>query len=123
MGNKTPRTPLEWLVQESNELLSGLTLGTASVSANKGATSSVTSVASTLTSVELLADDSTRVQAIIHNDSTETLYIKLGTTATTSDYTVALETDESLVIDRYTGVVHGVWAVVNGSAKVTDVTP
>ena len=122
-GNKTPRTPLEFLIQDSNRFLSGLSLGTITISSNKGTTSSVTSVPSSASSVQLLASDPLRVEAIIYNDSTEKLYIKLGVTATTSDYTIVLDADESLVVDRYTGIVHGVWASVNGSAKITNVTP
>ena len=123
MGKRDPITNTDHLIAEGNSYLKGLSLGTITVSANKGASSSPISVPSTLTSVELLAADPTRVEAIIHNDSTEKLYVKFGAGATTSSYTIMLDADESLIIDRYVGVVHGVWGVVNGSAKVTDVTP
>lgn len=123
MGKKTPRTPSEYLLQENNRLLEGLSLGTVSVSANKGATSAPVSIAASATSIELLASNSDRVEGIIYNDSTSNLYVLMGSGATTSNYTIKLETDESLVIDRYTGVVHGVWDSAVGSAKVTDILP
>ena len=120
MGKRSPITNTDHLIAESNSYLKSLSLG---ISTNKGASSNIISVASTLTSTQLLASDSSRIQGIIHNDSTEKLYVKFGTSATTSDYTVMLDTDETLIVDSYTGVIHGVWGVVNGSAKVTDVTP
>jgi len=117
MGNYTPRTPLEFLVQKNNELVSDLI---ATSSGGSATTSTTTSVAASATSVELLAANSNRVEAVITNDSTAILYVKLGTGATTSDYTIALNAEESLVIDKYTGVVHGVWASAVGNARITE---
>ena len=118
MGNLTPRTPLEFLVQENNRLVSNLI----SVSGGGGsASSSVTSsVASSATSVQLLAANANRVEAVITNDSTAILYIKLGTGATTSDYTISLSPNESLIVDKYNGILHGVWASANGNARITE---
>ena len=117
MGNLTPRTPLEFLVQENNRLVSNLI----SVSGGGSASSSVTSsVASSATSVQLLADNANRVEAVITNDSTAILYIKLGTGATTSDYTISLSPNESLIVDKYNGILHGVWDSVNGNARITE---
>jgi hypothetical protein len=117
MGNLTPRTPLEFLVQENNRLVTNLI----SVSGSGSASSSVTSsVASSATSVQLLAANANRVEAVITNDSTAILYIKLGTGATTSDYTISLSPNESLIVDKYNGILHGVWASVNGNARITE---
>ncbi len=121
MGNMTPRTPLEFLVQENNRLVTDLI----SVSGGGGgvATSAaVTSVASVMTSAQLLAANTSRVEAVITNDSTAVLYVKLGTAVTSSSYTIKLTAGESLVVDKYNGVIHGTWSSVNGNARLTETT-
>lgn len=123
MGKRDPITNTDHLIAEGNQYLKGLSLGNISVSANKGKNSSVSSVNSSISEVQLLASNDDRVEASVYNDSTEDLYVKLGSGASTSSYTVKLFPDETLVIDRYTGVITGVWDAVNGSAKLTDILP
>jgi len=83
-------------------------------------TSNVTSVASSATSATLLNANSSRVEAIITNDSTAILYVKLGGLVTTSSYSVSLSPSESLVVDKYNGSITGVWSAVNGNARITE---
>ena len=90
---------------------------------NKGGTSSVTSVAGSASSVQLLVAETDRIEAIIENDSTTDLYIKFGAGATSSSYTKKLEPGDALVVNSYTGVIHGVWASATGNARITEVTP
>ena len=120
-GNKTPRTPLEFLVQESNRLLEDITSGGGGGS-SQGATSVVTSVSASVTSVELLASESTRIEAIIENDSTSDLYIKYGTGASVTSYTKKLLQGDAIVINTYTGVVSGIWISATGFARITQIT-
>tara|TARA_R100000995_G_scaffold75030_1_gene44238 strand:+ start:4738 stop:5151 length:414 start_codon:yes stop_codon:yes gene_type:complete len=87
-----------------------------------GSTSVVSSVASSTSSVELLASASGRIEGVIQNDSTAVLYVKFGTAATSSSFTISLDPQEAVVIDKYNGVVHGTWASVNGNARVTVIT-
>ena len=87
-----------------------------------GSTSVVSSVASSTSSVELLASASGRIEGVIQNDSTAVLYVKFGTAATSSSFTISLDPQEAVVIDKYNGVVHGAWASANGNARVTVVT-
>jgi hypothetical protein len=89
---------------------------------SSGSTSVVSSVASSTSSVELLASASGRIEGVIQNDSTAVLYVKFGTAATSSSFTISLDPQEAVVIDKYNGVVHGTWASVNGNARVTVVT-
>lgn len=95
------------------------------ISANtlvRGDTSTVTSVNDSATSVQLLAANSARVEATITNDSDEDLYVKLGTTASTTSYTVKLGQDESYITDKYTGRIDGIWASNStGAARITEV--
>ena len=89
-------------------------------SAGSASTSNVTSVASSATSATLLNANSSRVEAIITNDSTAILYVKLGGLVTTSSYSVSLSPSESLVVDKYNGSITGVWSAVNGNARITE---
>lgn len=118
MGNMTPRTPLEFLVQENNRLVTNLI--SVSGGSSTATSAAITSVASSASSVQLLASNTNRVEAVITNDSTAILYIKFGTAATTSSYTISLNSGESLVVDKYNGIIHGVWASANGNARITE---
>ena len=86
-----------------------------------GSTGVSFSVNSSVSSVQLLLGSSLRVEGIIQNDSTSILYIKFGTSASSSSFTISLDPQEAVVIDNYKGDVHGAWSSVNGSAKVTFV--
>lgn len=78
-------------------------------------------VTSSATSVTLKALNTARLGLSITNDSTATLYVKLGTTASATDYNVKMMPNsywESPV--NYTGRVDGIWASANGFAYVTE---
>lgn len=86
-----------------------------------GTAATVAQVASSATSVTLLAANTSRREAIIFNDSTQVLYIKYGTTASATSYTAQLGTGDTLIEDKYTGRIDGIWAAANGNAYVTEV--
>lgn len=89
-------------------------------------TSSVTSVASSASSVSILASNASAKGRFLFNDSTSTLYLKFGTTASTTSYTVQIlgggyyefPANPSL----YTGAVDGIWSSANGNARVTELS-
>lgn len=88
------------------------------------ANADVTSVAQSDTVVTLLASNAARVKAYIYNEGTRILYIKLGTGATTSDFTVGLFPQNAFRLDypAYTGQITGIWAAAGGgAAKMTEV--
>lgn len=87
-------------------------------------TSAVTSVNSSASSVTLLALNLNRRGVIIWNDSSATLYIKLGATASTISYTVQLSTQASfnLPAPAYTGVIDGIWSSATGAARITELS-
>ncbi|MFZ2544844.1 MAG: hypothetical protein WAW80_02620 [Candidatus Saccharimonadales bacterium] len=91
---------------------------------DKSSTTSVLSnVAASATSVTVLALNANRRGGSIYNDSTATLYLKLGATASTTSYTVKMYTDDYYEIPFwYTGVIDGIWSSATGSARVTEVT-
>jgi hypothetical protein len=101
-----------------------LTGGTIS-SSNVVATASISNVASSATSVTLLAANAARLGAVISNDSTANLFIKFGATASATSFTAKLLPDDVFVIDSlllYKGVIDGIWSSANGFARVTELT-
>ena len=60
-----------------------------------------------------------RKGATIHNDSTQILYVKFGTTASATSYTVKMVADAYYEVPfGYTGRIDGIWASANGNARV-----
>lgn len=81
----------------------------------------VTSVASSTDVQTLLPASMTRLGATIYNDSTAVLYLKLGTAASSASFTAKVGSEGYYEMPyRYLGVVTGVWASVNGSARITE---
>ena len=96
----------------------------ASNTEQRGSSSSVTAVADTASSTQLLASNADRLEATITNDSSADLYVKLGTTASATSYTVKLGQHETYIVDKYTGRIDGIWASNpdDGSARITEIT-
>ncbi len=98
--------------------------GTVSTTPASSSSSSVTSVASSASSVQLLASNAGRKAFAVYNESTAILYLKLGTTASLTSYTVQIPMNsyyesQDLI---YTGEVDGIWASANGSARITELS-
>lgn len=91
-------------------------------SSDGGSSSIVTSVADTITSTTLVAANTSAKERIIFNDSSAILYVKFGTTASSTDFTMKLYTDESLTT-KYRGRIDGVWSADStGAARVTEIS-
>jgi hypothetical protein len=87
------------------------------------ATGTVTSVNDTASSTTLLSSGATRKGFRIFNDSTQRLYVKYGTTASATDFTVRVEADGYLEENHYYGRVDGIWAADgSGAARITELT-
>jgi hypothetical protein len=87
------------------------------------ATGTSTNVASSASSVTLLAANTSRFGAMIFNDSTAVLYVKLGATASATSYTVKMDAGDYFEVPyEYTGIIDGIWASATGSARITEVT-
>jgi hypothetical protein len=98
--------------------MSELTLRTCS-------TATVTSVASSISSVAILAANSKRRGACIVNASTAILYLRLdgGTATATTGHSVQLPTLGYYEVPfGFTGAITGIWAAANGSANITEFT-
>jgi hypothetical protein len=103
------------------DLISQSTVG----SAGPGTSSStLTSVASSATSVQLVASNTDRRALDIYNDSTQILYIAFAATASTSAYTLHLGSQAfyEMPVPVYTGIVSGIWASANGNARITELS-
>lgn len=91
----------------------------------KPATSVTSSVAAAVSNTVLLPSNSTRLGATIYNDSSSSLlYVKLGATATTTDFTVKIfPLGYYEVPYGYTGEIDAIWSVASGFARIDELTP
>lgn len=89
----------------------------------KAQTATLANVSSSATSVTLLAANNARKAAEIYNDSTQICYVKFGTTASSTSFTVPLAASAYYEIPGgYVGRIDGIWVSANGNARVTEIT-
>lgn len=94
------------------------------VNVNAGSTGTITSVASSASSVTILAANNSRASAQVYNESTQILYLALSNvTASATVYTVQMAANTYYEVPQnYTGIIKGIWASANGNARVTEIT-
>lgn len=82
----------------------------------------LSNVSSSATSVSLLSSNAAARARMCFNDSTAILYLKFGTTASTTSYTVQIPPSGYYEFPQplYKGAVDGIWASANGSARLTE---
>lgn len=99
-------------------------IGSTAISFPSAKTSPQTSVASSASSVSLLAANAARRGAVMFNDSTQACYVTFGATATSSNFTYKLFPSQTLVFDVpvYPGAVSGIWDSANGNMRITEFT-
>lgn len=87
-------------------------------------TATLTNVASSATSVALLAANTARKGLIVENDSTAIAFLKFGATASATSFSVRLpaNTRWEMSAPVYTGQIDAIWASANGAARVTQLT-
>lgn len=102
----------------------GASSGTTTVQAVRASAATTTSVADTASSTTLLAANTNRLGASIYNDSTVTLYVKLGATASATSFAVKMTADTYFEVPfGYTGIIDGIWASdAAGSARIVEFT-
>lgn len=84
---------------------------------------SVSRVTSVATNVTLLAANGLRKGGAVYNESTSNLFVKMGTAASTTSYTIRILPDGYWEIPAfYSGQIDGIWATANGAAQVTEVS-
>ena len=88
-------------------------------------TSSVSSVAASASSVSVLASNTNRRTGTFYNDCDKSCYLKFGTTASTSSFTVRIYPNGffSMPYPVYTGAIDAIWeAAPTGALRVTEMT-
>lgn len=92
----------------------------------RSSTATLANVASSITSVTLLAANADRLGTVIENESTSVLYVKFGATASATSYTYLVAANTRLDLrsasTEYTGIITGIWVTANGNARVTELT-
>jgi hypothetical protein len=85
-------------------------------------TATLANVSSSASSVTVFAAAGSTNARTVYNDSTAVLYLKFGTTASTTSYTVQLAAGAYYEFPQpcFDGRVDGIWASANGSARVTS---
>ena len=96
----------------------------ADTSLSASSTATLTSVASSATTVSLLALNTARKGFIIFNDSTQLLYVAFAATASTSAYSYQVQSQGTLegALPVYQGAISGIWASANGNARISELT-
>jgi hypothetical protein len=119
-GTVTANQGGTWTVQPGNTANTTAWL----VTNQNFSTSTVTSVAGSATSVQLLASTSGRKAAYFYNDSTADCYLKLGTTASTSSFTVKMVSNSFYELPQpcYTGRIDAIWSSATGNIRITEIT-
>lgn len=88
------------------------------------AAATLTNVSASGTSVQLLAANNNRKQAVFYNDSDKNAYVKLGTTASSTSFSYLLVPGATLELPKpiYTGRIDCIWAAgPTGSMRVTEI--
>lgn len=108
-----------WIVSVAN------TAGSTVYALDSAATGAVvTSIVSTVGTVVLAVAQAKRVSLSVYNASTNPLFLKMGSGAKTTDFTLMMVASGYYEVARpiYNGQITGVWATANGNAYVTETT-
>jgi hypothetical protein len=94
------------------------------VATQRAPTATLSNVNDTASSTTLLSANANRIGATIVNDSTEVLFVKLGTTASATSFTKKMAVGEYWEVPfGYTGRIDGIWANdASGAARITEIT-
>ncbi|MCC5641128.1 hypothetical protein LC593_35970 [Nostoc sp. CHAB 5844] len=93
------------------------------VTESTSSTSTPSTVAASITSVTIIAANSTRKGLTIWNKSTANLYIDFDSAASTTDFAVNVAAGGYYEMPfNYTGVISGIWDAANGNALVRELT-
>lgn len=100
--------------------------GSITVTQPVATTATLTNVNDSNSNQTLLAANSARLQATIFNDSDQNLFVKFGTTASSTSFTVKMLPGAYYELPNmamYTGRIDGIWAADStGAARITELT-
>lgn len=124
LGQKVKAASLPVVIASDQDTLVVSASGTFTTKETRASTCTVTSVNDSNTNQTLLSSNSNRLGYSVYNDSTEILYLKNGTTATSTDFTISIAPKGYWECPfHYTGRVDGIWAAnASGAAKISEYT-
>lgn len=98
--------------------------GDVSVTVLPSTSGSITQVASSTLSVELLPIQPARKGFTLYNDSSRIAYVAFGEAASTVNFSVKMPGGSfyELASLNYTGTVTAAWNIANGTMQVTSIT-
>jgi len=122
-----PKEPID-NTKQFQELTKAIQAVEKVVKAHNGATtqpstSSITSVANSVTSVNLLATNTSRRMATFYNDdASASVYLKLGATASSSSFTIKIPPAGYYELPNpvYTGVIDAIATAATGSMRISE---
>jgi hypothetical protein len=81
-----------------------------------------TNITAAASDTSLLAASASRIGVTLFNDSTATAYVKYGTGASSTSYTVQMGPGAywEMPAPIYTGALNALWSAVNGAMRITD---
>ena len=113
---------MDGTVNSSNKWIIGAD-GAALFVAAKASTPTTASVSASASVQTLLASNSNRYGATVYNDSSATLYLKLGSGASTSSFTLLMAANSYYEVPfHYSGIITGLWSSATGAARITELT-
>lgn len=85
-------------------------------------TANLSNVAASATSVSILAANPNRTGLILCNDSSSAMYLKYGTTASTSSFTYKIPANSNfeMAFPIFRGAIDAIWDSATGNARVTE---
>lgn len=87
------------------------------------ANAAVTSVTAATAATALKAANTSRLGLTIFNNSASVLYVKLGTTASATDFSIKMAANSYYEVPfGYNGAVTGIWVTADGAALVTEIS-
>ena len=112
---------------ESGLIVRNIPSGTQDVSDARFAvstTATLSNVSASASSVTLLASNTARKKAHFYNDSSYPCYLKHGSAASTTSFTVLMQPQSYYTIEPpcYSGLVAGIWGTASGTMRVTEET-
>jgi|SRR5579872_2452166 len=122
VGNFPATQPVSGTVTANQGTSPWVVSGT--VSPSTVSSSVLTNTSASTSSVTLLASNASRKMATIYNDSNSVLFVKFGTTASSTSFTVKMSANSYYEFPSpvYTGQIDGIWTVAVGAARMTELT-
>ena len=113
----------EGITMVPNEEDDAVIFSAVAATAGPSSTSTLTSVAASITTVTVLALNNGRKGATIYNDAAAILYLALGSGASVTNFTAKLFSETYYEVPyEYLGIITGIWNVATGAARVTELT-